>query len=253
MDFQGKTISITGAAKGIGRAIALKFAQLKAHVAIFDIDEENGQETASLVERKGGKGIFVKVDITNFGEVKGAVRKVVETFGPIDVHVNNAGWDRIQMFLDNTPDFWDKVININLKGIIYCSRAVLEEMVKQKKGKIINISSDAGRTGSMGEAVYSATKGGIIAFTKTLAREVARYNINVNCICPGLTDTPLLASITKDELGGKVIDAVIKATPFRRTAKPEEIADAVVFFASPNAEFITGQVLSVSGGLTMAG
>jgi 2-hydroxycyclohexanecarboxyl-CoA dehydrogenase len=165
--------------------------------------------------------------------------------------VNNAGWDIIEPFTKNTPEYWEKIIAINLRGPIFCTRAALDPMMERKYGKIINISSDAGRVGSSGEAVYSACKGGIIAFTKTIAREMARYQINVNCVCPGPTDTPLLAEITRGETGAKIIEAMTKATPFRRLAKPEDITGAAAFLASDEAGFITGQTLSVSGGLTM--
>jgi 2-hydroxycyclohexanecarboxyl-CoA dehydrogenase len=179
------------------------------------------------------------------------VKATLSNWGQIDILVNNAGWDVIDPFVQNTPELWDKVIAINLKGPINCTRAVLDPMMGRKYGKIINISSDAGRVGSSGEAVYSACKGGIIAFTKTIAREMARYQINVNCICPGPTETPLLAEMTKGETGAKIIGAMTKAVPFRRLAKPEDIARVVAFLATDEAAFITGQTLSVSGGLTM--
>jgi len=251
MDLKDKAAIVTGAAGGIGRAIALRLGSLGARVAVVDLKAEEGNETVSLLEKGGGGGLFLKADITDLARVQEMVKTTIAAFGKVDILVNNAGWDRIEPFLKNTPDFWDKVIAINLKGPIYCIRAVLDHMVERKYGKIVNISSDAGRVGSSGEAVYSACKGGIIAFTKTMAREMARYAINVNCVCPGATDTPLLAEMTKGETGAKIIDAMVKVVPFRRLGKPEDVAGAVAFLASDEASFITGQTLSVSGGLTM--
>jgi 2-hydroxycyclohexanecarboxyl-CoA dehydrogenase len=251
MDLKDKVAIVTGAAGGIGRAIALKLGELGAKIAVADLKSDEGQETVSLLEKRGANGLFMKTDITDLAQVEGLVKSAISKFGKVDILVNNAGWDRIEPFLKNTSDFWDKVININLKGPIHCTRAVLDHMVERKSGKIINISSDAGRVGSSGEAVYSACKGGIIAFTKTIAREMARYSINVNCVCPGATDTPLLAEMTKGETGAKIIDAMVKVVPFRRLGKPEDITGAVAFLASDEAAFITGQTLSVSGGLTM--
>ena len=167
--------------------------------------------------------------------------------------VNNAGWDKIEPFLQSEPETWDKVIAINLRGPINFCHTVAAQMAERGQGKIISISSDAGRVGSTGEAVYSACKAGIIGFSKTLARELARSQVNVNVVCPGPTDTALLQQVSAGEKGAKIINAMTRAVPFRRLGQPEEIANAVAFFASPDADFVTGQVLSVSGGLTMAG
>jgi 2-hydroxycyclohexanecarboxyl-CoA dehydrogenase len=251
MDLKNRVAIVTGAGGGIGRGVAVKFAAQGATVVVADIKEEGARETVSLVEKSGGKGLALKTDITSFAQVREMAEAALKAFGKIDILVNNAGWDKIEPFVKNSPEFWDKVISINLKGPIHCTRAVLDPMMERRYGKIINISSDAGRVGSTGEAVYSACKGGMIAFTKTMAREMARYQINVNCICPGATDTPLLAEITGGEAGAKIIDAMVKAVPFRRLARPEDIAGAVAFLASDEASFITGQTLSVSGGLTM--
>jgi len=251
MDLKGKVAIVTGAGGGIGRAISVKFASLGANVVVADIKQEGAGETVSLVEKAGTKGLAMNTDITRLPQVQAMVKKTLEAFGQVDILVNNAGWDKIEPFVKNSPELWDRVISINLKGPIHCTRAVLDPMMERKYGKIISISSDAGRVGSTGEAVYSACKGGIIAFTKTMAREMARYQINVNCICPGATDTPLLAEITGGETGAKIIEAMVKAVPFRRLGKPEDIAGAVAFLASDEASFITGQTLSVSGGLTM--
>lgn len=251
MNLQNRVAIVTGSAGGIGRAIGLKFAALGAAIVVADVKKEGAEETVRLIEEKGGKASAILADITSQTQVQEMVRMTLEKFGHLDILVNNAGWDIIEPFVKNTPEFWEKVIAINLKGPIFCTRAVLDHMIERKYGKIVNISSDAGRVGSSGEAVYSACKGGIIAFTKTIAREMARYQINVNCVCPGPTETPLLAEITKGETGAKIIDAMVKAVPFRRLGKPEDIAGAVAFLASDEAAFITGQTLSVSGGLTM--
>ena len=249
----GKVAFVTGAGSGIGRAIARRLASVGARVCIADINLEGARQTEQLVRDDGGEALAVHVDITQFDAVRDAVQHTREALGPIGILVNNAGWDRVEPFVQNAPDLWDKVISINLKGPIHCCRAVLDDMIAARSGKIVSISSDAARVGSTGEAVYAACKGGIISFSKTLARELARHAINVNVVCPGPTATPLLQEVTAGEQGAKIIDAMKRAIPFRRLGTPEEIAAAVAFFASPDADFITGQVLSVSGGLTMVG
>lgn len=251
MNLKGRVAIVTGSGGGIGRAIALKLGSWGARVVVADIKLSGAEETVSMLEKAGTQGLALGTDITSLSQVQEMVRTTLKTFGQLDILVNNAGWDKIEPFIKNSPDYWDQLIAINLKGPIYCTRAVLDPMIEKKYGKIINISSDAGRVGSTGEAVYSACKGGVIAFTKTIAREMARYQINVNCVCPGATETPLLAELTKGETGAKIIEAMVKAVPFRRLAKPEDLAGAVAFLASDEAAFITGQTLSVSGGLTM--
>ena len=179
------------------------------------------------------------------------VRQAEAELGPIDVLVNNAGWDQVGRFVDSDPATWDRVLAINLRGQIACAHAVLPGMLERRRGRIICVASDAGRVGSSGEVVYSAAKGGVIAFAKALAREVARWQITVNCVAPGPTDTPFLDAFRQagDE---RIVEAMVKATPLRRLARPEEIAGAIAYLASEEAAFITGQTLSVSGGLTMA-
>jgi len=245
---------VTGAASGIGRAIAERLAAAGAAVAVLDRDRVGAQDCVrSLVENDSTQAVAVEVDISNFAAVQAAIEQVRRLLGPVAILVNNAGWDRVEPFVANTPELWERLIDINLKGPIHCARAVVDDMIQANAGKIISISSDAARVGSTGEAVYSACKGGVISFSKTLARELARYRINVNVICPGPTDTALLKEISAGPDGAKIIEAMKRAVPFRRLGTPAEIAAAVAFFASPDADFITGQVLSVSGGLTMVG
>jgi 2-hydroxycyclohexanecarboxyl-CoA dehydrogenase len=242
-----KAVIVTGAGRGIGCGIVEKLAAEGARVVVSDVDEESARETAESV---GGGAVGLWADVTSKEAVEAMVREVVDRFGRIDALVNNAGWDKVGPFLESEESDWERVIAINLYGTLHCCKAVLPVMVEQEYGKVVNIGSDAGRVGSSGEAVYSAAKGGIIAFTKTLAREMARYKINVNCICPGPADTPLFAAIGEDN--PKLKEALQKAIPFRRLAQPQDLANAVAFLASDEAEYITGQTLSVSGGLTMA-
>ncbi len=249
----GKTAFVTGAGGGIGRAIARRLARDGARVAVADIALDGARGTADAIRADGGEALAVHVDITEFAATEAAVATARAGLGRIDILVNNAGWDRVEPFVENTPELWDRLIAINLKGPIHCCRAVVDDMIAAGGGKIVSISSDAARVGSTGEAVYAACKGGICAFSKTLAREWARYKINVNVVCPGPTNTPLLEQVTAGAQGAKIIDAMKRSIPFRRLGEPDDIAGAVAFFASADADFITGQVLSVSGGLTMVG
>ena len=253
MRIKDKVALVTGGSRGIGRAICVRLAEEGAKVAIADILEDEARKTADDILAVGGQAQVVKTDVTQLEQVQACVRQVTDTWGAIDVLVNNAGWDKIEPFLNSAPETWEKVIAINLRGPINFCHTVAAQMAERGQGKIISISSDAGRVGSTGEAVYSACKAGIIGFSKTLARELARAKINVNVVCPGPTDTALLQQVSSGEKGAKIIDAMTRAVPFRRLGQPEEIANAVAFFASPDADFVTGQVLSVSGGLTMAG
>ena len=253
MRIKDKVALVTGGSRGIGRAICLRLAEEGAKVAIADILEDEARKTAGDILATGGQAQVVKTDVTQLDQVHACVRQVTDTWGAIDVLVNNAGWDKIEPFLHSEPETWDKVIAINLRGPINFCHTVAAQMAERGQGKIISISSDAGRVGSTGEAVYSACKAGIIGFSKTLARELARSQVNVNVVCPGPTDTALLQQVSAGEKGAKIINAMTRAVPFRRLGQPEEIANAVAFFASPDADFVTGQVLSVSGGLTMAG
>jgi 2-hydroxycyclohexanecarboxyl-CoA dehydrogenase len=250
MRLEQKTALVTGAGRGIGRAIALALAREGARVAIADIIRENAEKVKGEAEALGREALALPVDLTKRAEVERAVETTVARFGSLDILVNNAGWDRVQPFLESEEETWDRIISLNFKAALYTSKAALPGMVARGQGgKVVNISSDAGRGGSLGQAVYSGTKGAIIAFSKTLAREMARYKINVNVVCPGLTETALLEDCRAQ--APKVMDAVTRAIPWGRVGKPEEVAEAVLFLASPAAEYITGQTLSVSGGLTM--
>ncbi|MGH7047605.1 MAG: SDR family NAD(P)-dependent oxidoreductase [Stellaceae bacterium] len=247
MDLQGRTVIVTGGASGIGRATALLLAGEGARVVVGDIDAEGGRATAAAGGAAGHTVMFLPLDLTIKDSVDGFVAAVAQQTKPVDGLVNAAGWDQIQPFLENPPEMWDRVVAINLMGAIRLTRGILPPMVEARAGKIVNIASDAGRVGSTGETVYAAAKGGLIAFTKSLAREMARYRINVNCVCPGPTDTPLFQRQPE-----RMKEALTRAIPFRRIAQPIEIAQAVLFFLSGRSDYITGQVLSVSGGLTMA-
>lgn len=236
---------VTGAGQGIGRAIAQKLADEGATVVVTDIDEAAARQVA---EALGGASTGRYADVTDRAAVDAMVGDVMERFGRIDVLVNNAGWDKGEAFLDSEPATWERILQINLYGVFHTLKAVLPIMVEQGAGKVVNLGSDAGRVGSSGEAVYAAAKGGVIAFTKAMAREMARHGINVNCVSPGPTDTALFASMGDEKLR----EALVKAIPFRRLGRPADVANTVAFLVSDEAAFLTGQTVSVSGGLTMA-
>ena len=226
--------------------MAQRLTEEGARVAVTDIDEKTAQTTAADLDGAAG----FRLDITDAAEVATTVSEIAAALGPVDALVNNAGWDRLSPFLDTDEDLWDRLIDINLRGPIRMAKAVLPSMVERQGGRIVNISSDAGRVGSTGEAVYSACKAGIIGFSKTVAREMARYGITVNAVCPGPTATPLLESMVGDH--EKLIESLKRGIPLGRLGEPDDIAGVVAFMISDDAGFITGQTLSVSGGLTMA-
>jgi 2-hydroxycyclohexanecarboxyl-CoA dehydrogenase len=242
---------VTGSAQGIGRAIAMRLASEGAKVAVADIDLEGATRTAGEIKASGGSAIAVKLDVTRLQDAIDGADRVEHELGPIGILVNNAGWDVIEPFLESQPETWDKVIAINYRGVLNCCKSIAPRMQQRSRGKIISISSDAGRVGSTGEAVYAGCKAAIIGFSKTLARELARNGINVNVVCPGPTQTALLKTAMAGREG--VLDAMAKGIPFRRLGQPEDLAGAVAFFASSDSDYATGQVLSISGGLTMAG
>jgi 2-hydroxycyclohexanecarboxyl-CoA dehydrogenase len=240
-----KIAIVTGAGQGIGRGIAEKLAAEGATVVVTDLNEATAKETAETID-----GVGIHADVTSRESVEAMVAQVHRQFGRIDVLVNNAGWDKASPFVDSDPADWDRVIAINLYGVLHTCKAVLPIMAEQGSGSVVNLASDAGRVGSSGEAVYSAAKGGVIAFTKTIAREMARHGINANAVCPGPTDTALFASMGGDN--PKLREALTKAIPLRRLGRPADLANAVAFLVSDEAAFITGQTVSVSGGLTMS-
>jgi 2-hydroxycyclohexanecarboxyl-CoA dehydrogenase len=248
MRLDGKTALVTGGVSGIGKATAFEFARQGATVIVADVNEDGGKAAVAEAEAAGLRIDYIPLDLANTDSVDRGAATVLDRHGRVDILVNAAGWDRIQPFLENTSDFIDRVLAINLRGPIGLTQKLLPAMAANGYGKIVNVASDAGRVGSLGETVYSGAKGGMIAFTKSLARETARYQITVNCVCPGPTDTPLFRAQPE-----KLQVALEKAIPFRRIAKPQELADAILFFASPRSDYITAQILSVSGGLTMAG
>jgi 2-hydroxycyclohexanecarboxyl-CoA dehydrogenase len=248
MRLNDKTAIVTGAASGIGLATAQTLAEAGARVFLADIARDNGEAAAESIRNRGHQGEYIYLDVTDDASIAACAEGFAGKAGAADIIVNGAGWGRITPFWETTPEFWNKVVNLNFIGPMKLVKAFLPRMMERNTGKIVNIGSDAGRVGSLGETVYAGAKGGIIAFTKSLAREVARYNINVNCVCPGPTETPLLHQVPE-----KHLEAFKRAIPFRRFGKPQEIADAILFFASSRSDYITGQVLSVSGGLTMVG
>ena len=247
-NMQDKVAVVTGAASGIGRATAQALAERGARVVVADIARDTGEAAAAALRERGLAAHFLEVDLTDADSTTRFAQQVQTEFGPVDILVNAAGWGSTKPFWEGTPELWDKLVGLNFVGPMRLTKALLPAMLERDHGSIVNIASDAGRVGSLGETVYSGAKGGLIAFTKSLARETARHGINVNCVCPGLTDTPLLAAVPD-----KHLEAFRKAIPMRRFARPEEIAHAVAFFADEGSRYITGQVLSVSGGLTMAG
>ena len=253
MKLKGKTALVTGAGQGIGRAIALALARDGAQVAVLDVVKENAEAVRREIEALGVKGLARVVDLRRRAEVERAIAELIAQWGQLDIVVNNAGWDRMQPFLESEEDTWDKIIGINFKGTLYVLKAALPHMIQRAAGgRVITIASDAGRVGSSNEAVYAGTKGALIAFSKTIAREVARHGITVNVVCPGITETALLQGMREESpKNAKVIEAIGRAIPLGRTGQPEDIATAVAFLASPEANYITGQTLSVSGGLTM--
>ena len=251
----GKVVVVTGAGRGMGAAMAERLAAEGARVAVTDLDGDTAQATAKALNHEmpsnaPGSAAGFRLDITDAAEVTARIDEITSTLGPIDALVNNAGWDKLSPFLETDEDLWDRLIDINLRGPIRMVKAVLPGMVERRSGRIVNIASDAGRVGSTGEAVYSACKAGIIGFTKTVAREVARSGITVNTVCPGPTATPLLESMVGEH--EKLIEALKRGIPLGRLGEPEDVAPAVAFLISDDAGFITGQTLSVSGGLTMA-
>jgi len=252
--FVGRTVIVTGGGGGIGGATCRRLGREGAKVAVFDMNLEAAQRVVADIVSAGGQAAAFRCDITDRAAVDAAVAAAEARLGPVDVLVNNAGWDVFKPFTKTSPAQWDKLIAINLTGALHMHHAVLPGMAARKKGRIVNIASDAARVGSSGEAVYAACKGGLVAFSKTIAREHARHGITVNVVCPGPTDTALFAEY-KEGAGNpeKLMEAFTRSIPLGRIGQPDDLPGAILFFASDDAAFVTGQVLSVSGGLTMNG
>ena len=250
---RGRAVVVTGSADGIGKAIALRLAGEGCVVGVLDLNGEGAAAVGRAIVDKGGRAFPLQADISHYDAVQKAVAEFESKAGPVDLLVNNAGWDRPGAFLSSQPDFWNKVVAINLVGPLNVHHIVLRGMAERGFGRVVNIASDAGRVGSSGEAVYSACKGGIIAFTKTMARELVGKGIILNCVCPGPTDTAILRSFFEGPEGAKIAEGLKRAIPMRRFAVPEDYPGIVAFLLSDDAAFMTGQTVSVSGGLTMHG
>jgi 2-hydroxycyclohexanecarboxyl-CoA dehydrogenase len=249
----GAVALVTGGGRGIGRAIAHRLARSGAAVGIVDLDGSTAEGVADEIRATGRRAAGLGADVGDLAAVRAAVAALEASLGPVDVLVNNAGWDQLELFVENDPELWDRLITVNLKGVLHTTRMVLDGMIARRRGRIVSISSDAGRVGSTGEAVYAACKAGVIGFSKALAREVARHGVTVNVVCPGPTETALLAATMAGERGAKILQGMRRAIPLGRLGQPEDVAGAVAYLVSDEASYVTGQVLSVSGGLTMAG
>ncbi|MPM19775.1 3-oxoacyl-[acyl-carrier-protein] reductase FabG [bioreactor metagenome] len=251
---KGKTIIVTGGGGGIGGATCQRLAQEGAKVAVLDRDLAAAEKTVAQITAAGGTALALAADITQRADIDQAVQRIESELGPVDVLVNNAGWDVFKPFTKNNETEWERLIAINLVGALHMHHAVLPGMVERKAGRIVNVASDAARVGSSGEAVYAACKGGLVSFSKTLAREHARHGITVNVVCPGPTETALFAGFADAAPNPeKLREAFTRSIPLGRLGQPQDLAGAIAFFASDDSAFITGQVLSVSGGLTMHG
>jgi 2-hydroxycyclohexanecarboxyl-CoA dehydrogenase len=261
LNLAGKSVIVTGAGSNIGRAIALAFARERAHVTIAEIDEAQGRKVAAEAEGLGAKALVIRTDVTRWPDVQALVRAVEDRFGRVDVLVNNVGWTRDALFMEKTREEWEKEIQLNLWGMINGTRAVLDGMIARRAGAVVSLGSDAGRIGEFREGVYGACKAGIIALTKSIAREVGKFGVRLNVVCPGMTMPE-----TEDAVGGlsmwnaaenrawmtpEMKARIGKAYPLRRIGRPEDVTGAILFLASDQASFVTGQTLSVSGGYTM--
>ena len=248
MEFSGKVAIVTGAGQGIGERIALNFAERGADVAVIDLNLETAGTVAAKIKELGRKSTAVKTDVSVSAEAKKMVQQVLAELGTVDILVNNAGFVNAEpsYFIQEIEDYWDRIIDVCYKGVLYCTKAVLDTMIEKKSGKIVSIASDAGRVGQQGQAVYSGAKGAVIAFSKALAKEVARYKINVNCVAPGATNTPAF-QLMPEEMRQKIGNSYL----FKRVAETQDIANAVSFLSSEDSCYMTGQVLSVSSGYTM--
>jgi 2-hydroxycyclohexanecarboxyl-CoA dehydrogenase len=248
MRLEGRTALVTGGASGIGAATCRRLAAEGARVAVTDLNPEPAGEVAAEI---GGAGI--ELDVRSTSSIAAAVRAAESEVGPLDVLVNNAGYDEFGFFINTDEGLWDRVLAVNLRGVIAVTHAVLPGMQERRRGRIVNVASEAGRVGSHGSAAYSAAKGGVIGFTKAVAREAARYGVTANAVAPGPIETPLLMAAPEQlgELGQKIVETMVGSTALRRIGKPDEVAATIAFLASDDASYVTGQALGVSGGLAM--
>lgn len=245
MRFEGKVSLVTGSSRGIGRCVALRLAREGSDIVVDYLEhEKNADEVVESIKGIGRKTLKIRADVSDFSQVNNMVERTLETFGKIDILVNNAGTYKDKTLKKMSKETWDEVLNVNLDGVFNCTRSVINHMRERKTGRIINISSFVGQTGNIGQANYAASKAGVIGFTKTIARELANYNITVNAIAPGFVDTDMTRKLPKDTL-----ESILKRIPLGRLATPKEIASAVLFLASDEASYITGQVLNVNGGI----
>lgn len=251
MSLTGKTAIVTGGAQGIGKAIAMRLATDGANIAILDLGEVEGKKTASELATKGVKARAFVCDATSYNQVKEAVNTVKQEWGSIDILINNAGIDRAKNFVDTDPELWQLIINVNYNSFLIASHVCIPHMIEQKSGNIVSLGSDAGRVGNPGEVLYCGTKAAIMASSKALAKELARYNVRVNAVAPGPVKTDLWDKLHSGEKGQKITEAVTRAIPMRRLGTPEDVADVVAFFVGNDSRYLTGQVLSIDGGLTM--
>ncbi|MEZ5821491.1 MAG: glucose 1-dehydrogenase [Xanthobacteraceae bacterium] len=251
---KGKVAVVTGAAGGIGSAICRRFLEEEVRIVAIDLNADSLKQLAAGLGAGEDRLLCVTTDIADYARVKDAVERGVAKFGKLDILVNNAGWDVASPFLKTEPDLWEKIIDVNLRGPLNLHKAALPHLIAAGGGKVVNVASDAGRVGSSGEAVYSACKGGLISFSKTIARECARDNIRVNVVCPGPTDTALLRSFAGEgEFGQKIYEGLKRSIPLKRLGQPDDMPGLIAFLSSDDANYMTGQVISVSGGLTMNG
>jgi 2-hydroxycyclohexanecarboxyl-CoA dehydrogenase len=260
LNLEGKSVIVTGGGSNIGRAICHRFAKEKARIVIAELDESQGNTVAEEIHDMGAEALFIQTDVTDNNLVEQMVKRATDEFGHVDILVNNVGWTIDQLFMEETRDKWEKVVSINLWGMLNCTRAVLDQMVERKHGVIVSLGSDAGKMGEFRQAVYSGCKGAVISITKALAKELGRYGIRLNVVCPGLTvpeskdaiaETSLWAGGMLDIYTSEIQAKAAKAYPLRKLGKAADIADAVCFLASDRAGNVTGQTLSVSGGYTM--
>lgn len=253
LKLKGKTAVITGGARGIGRAIGLRLARDGVAIGILDMQEDIAQKTAAEMKALGVDAVALYCDVTDYAQVKKAVEGIHGSLGSIDILINNAGMDKASPFVETEEGLWDRIINVNYRTFLNASHVCIPYMIEQKWGNIVSLGSDAGRIGNPGEVLYCGTKAAIMASSKALAKELARYNIRVNCVSPGPIQTDLWAGLHQGDQAKKVEEAVVRAIPLRRLGTPEDVADVVGFLVNDDSRYLTGQVVSVDGGLTMIG